>query len=170
MDHKKGLTEILNEIIDDFLKSSKVNDFAIILRDKIIRSPKSSEITDEIVKDIQDKLNIKRLETEFQKGGVQFINIELANQIIYYLKGEPEVELIVLPQKEKMEGLDKKLKSFIEQLCAISESIADLPDEEMEKINQAFSEIDILIEEFEIPKFDQFKKLVKFAAYFSKNE
>jgi hypothetical protein len=49
-------------------------------------------------------------------------------------------------------------------LVAVVDTLVEMPDEHLEKIQQAFATIEVIVNEFEVPKFEGFKKLVKYAA------
>ncbi len=170
MEKKAKLVSKLNDIILNFEETSNILNYAILIKDKIILSPSATYLTENIVLDILEKLNLEKLEEQFQKGTIRLLHIEFENDIIYYLKGTAIVRVIVTLQKDQTKSIREKLLKFVDEIDSIAEELSKIPQsEEEEKIKQAFAELESIIDGFEIPKFESFKRLVKFAVQFKKD-
>ena len=170
MDQRENLVKELNDLILKFDDAVDIRNYAILIEDQIILAPTATHLSNKKVLDILSKLNIDKLEKTFQKGVIHLVCFEFEDEIIYYLKGSHKVQVVVIPPKDKIMGLRDKLYEFIENLCDVVKSISELPDEEAENIQKIFTEIETIIEEFQVPKFETYKKLVKFAVPFKKKK
>jgi hypothetical protein len=164
MKQKEELVQILNDIILDFQESTGIVDYAVLADDQVILSPAAKKLTEKRVAETIDKLALEKIEERFKKGSPKLLVLEFDDENIYYMRGSLRVQVLVWPPSENLGGLREELMKFIEVLVAVVDTLVEMPDEHLEKIQQAFATIEVIVNEFEVPKFEGFKKLVKYAA------
>ncbi|MFX1294362.1 MAG: hypothetical protein ACFFD2_05850 [Promethearchaeota archaeon] len=168
MDHKEELVNNLNNTILNFEESSQIVNYAILIEDEMILSPSATNFNKEHVFNIVKKLNIEQIEEIFQKGVVNLIHFEFKNEVIYYIRSTPKIKIIATLQKDIAKGAREKMINFGKQISSIVEMLSKLANKKNMKLQKAFDELYKIMNEFKIPKFEKFKRLVKFAIPFKK--
>jgi len=161
MTEKEELVKQLNEIILEFQDSTGIVDYTIILDDRVILSPITTKLDDQSVLDIKKKMDI---DDRFKKRSIKMVLLEFEEEIYYFLKGDLNVQVLAISGKENMPKMKESLCKFINDIEEIVDSLKEIPDEHQERIQQSFTTIEDLINKFQIPKFESYKKLVKFAS------
>ena len=171
MNPKELIVEKLNEVIYNFEESSKIVNYAIIFDSRIVLSPNTTDFTKENVAEIRKKLEIEKYEKNFQKGTVNSLLVEFEKGTIFYLMSAPKVRIIAAPKNIPIDKAREKLLKFAEDIKKVIETLSKpASDETNKEISQSLALLETIIDEFQIPKFDEFKRLVKFAVPFKKKE
>ena len=164
MKQKEELVKILNDIILDFQETTGIIDYAVLADNQVILSPVATKLTDKSVLEAIDNLALGKIEERFKKGAPKLLMLEFDDENIYYMRGSPRVQVLIWPSSENVVGLREELVKFMEVLVAVVDTLVEMPDEHLEGIQQAFATLEVIMNEFEVPKFEGFKKLVKYAA------
>ena len=172
MNQKENVIDALKDIILNFESSTKMVNYAIIFDKRIVLSDNVTDLTLETVENYIEILNIKKVEENFQKGAVEIILFEFEEDSLYYVRCTPKVRIIAVVRKDFRGDIKKKLKNFAEQIKFAVEPLSKPPEdgtnEEKAKIDEMFTTIETIVEEFKVPEFETFKNLVKFAIPFKK--
>jgi hypothetical protein len=172
MEQKKVIIEALKDIVIDFEESSKIENYAIAFDERIVLGPNATSLTKETAAKILNKVDLEKYEVTFQRGVINLISFEFENEVLYYLRCTPKVRIISLPQKEIATNARIMLVDFAEKVRETVEPLYQDTNKEDNKdiIVQMLTSLEKMVEEFEIPKFEEYKKLVKFAVPFKKKE
>ena len=175
MNPKENILDEVKDIISTFESSTKIGNYAIIFDKRIVLSDNATDLTLETVTDYLERLNIEKLEEDFQKGAVEVMLLEFETQTLYCIRCTPKVRIIALVGKDFSGDIKKKLKLFAGQIKTAVERLSKTPEEEgsneeKAKIDELFADIETMVNEFNVPEFETFKKLVKFAIPFKKKK
>ena len=170
MNSKEQIIEKLNDVIFKFEDSSKIVDYAIVFNERVVLAPNTTYLTKQKVLDILNNLNIENSEKNFQKGVVNLMSFEFEEDMLYYVRSTPQIRIIASTKNLTVKDARKNLLDFAMRMKTIIKPLSEptVKDETEEKINQALARLDALVKEFKIPKFEGYKKLVKFAIPFKK--
>lgn len=172
MAKEEQIAEKLNDLILDFETASGIVNYAIVFKNRIVMAPNVIDLMIEFVEAVLKTIDVEKLEKLFNKSDLKIAELEFEGNRLYIVKCTPEIRIIAVPQKGTIEHTRNKLLFFAEKIKEVftpSDKLTSL-DESDQRINQALANLDAIINELEVPSFDSFKKLVKFAIPFQKKE
>lgn len=168
MTQKERVINEISDIIQNFEFNTKIVNYGIIFDKRIVLSNNATQITAEGITNYLKTLDLGKLEENFQKGTLELMLLKFETDSLYYIRCSPKVRIIALVGKENPGEALKQLRKFADQIKNAVEPLSKPPEEESLKINEMFSAIDKMVNEFKVPEFETFKKLVKFALPFKK--
>jgi hypothetical protein len=167
MTQKERVINAISDIIQNFEFNTKIVNYGIIFDKRIVLSNNATQLTTESINNYLKTLDFK-LEENFQKGAVELMLLKFETESLYYIRCSPKVRIIALIGKENPGDAIKPLKKFADQIKNAVEPLSKPPEEEGLKISEMFAAIDKTVNDFKVPEFETFKKLVKFALPFKK--
>ncbi|MDD1778050.1 MAG: hypothetical protein LUQ65_07755 [Candidatus Helarchaeota archaeon] len=168
MTQKERVINEISDIIQNFEFNTKIVNYGIIFDKRIVLSNNATELTPDDITNYLKTLDLDKVEGNFQKGRVELLLLKFETESLYYIRCSSKVRIIALIGKENPGEAMKQLKKFADQIKNAVEPLSKPPEEEGVKINEMFATIDTMVNEFKIPEFETFKKLVKFALPFKK--
>lgn len=199
MTQKEKIIDKLKDTILNFESSTEIVNYAIIFEKRIALSNSATDLTQESVANYIELLNVKKLEEKSQKGLLETVLLEFEEESLYYIRCTPKIRIVAVVRKDYPGDAEKKLREFAEQIKNAFEPSSKRPEEartkqlepelikltleplpkspseegpkeEEPKIEEMFATIDTMVDEFQVPEFETFKKLVKFAIPFKKKK
>jgi hypothetical protein len=168
MTQKERLISEISDIIQNFEFETKIVNYGIIFDKRIVLSNNATELTTENIINYLKILDPGKLEENFQKSALELMLLKFETESLYYIRCSSKVRIIALIGKEFPGEARKQLKKFADQIKNAVEPLSKPPEEEGLKIDAMFATIDNMVNEFKVPEFETFKKLVKFALPFKK--
>jgi len=168
MTQKESVINEISEIIANFESTTKIVNYGIIFDKRIVLSNNATQLTTENITNYLKTLDLGKLEENFQKGAVELMLLKFGRESLYYIRCSSKVRIVALIGKGLPGEAMKQLVHFAEQIKLAVEPLSKPPEEECPKIVEMFATIDNMVNEFKVPEFETFKKLVKFALPFKK--
>jgi len=162
MEQKKVIIEALKDLVIEFEESSKIENYAIIFDERIVLGPNAISLTKGNVEEILKILNFDKYEEKIQKGVLNLVLFEFEEELIFYLRCMPKVRIISNIKKERAENARILLVDFAEKVRKTVEPLYKSSEVKEDAIDQMLNSLEKMVDEFEIPKFEEFKKLVKY--------
>lgn len=170
MTQKEHIISEIGDIIQNFEFETKIVNYGIIFDKRIVLSNNSTQLTSENISKYLKLLDPRKLEESFQKGSIELMHLKFEKESLYYIWCSSKVRIIALVSKEFPGDAIKQLKKFADHIKNAIEPLTKPTEEEGLKINAMFATIDNMVNEFKVPEFETFKKLVKFALPFKKTQ
>ncbi len=168
MTQKESVINEISEIISNFESTTKIVNYGIIFDKRIVLSNNATQLTTENITNYLKTLDLGKLEENFQKGAVELILLKFETESLYYIRCSSKVRIVALTGEGLPGEAMNQLIRFAEQIKLAVEPLSKPPEEECPKIDEMFATIDNMVNEFKVPEFETFKKLVKFALPFKK--